>query len=53
MSTESKAPSNTEKVFKETVAIYQNDLNGILKNPVPLLITLAGLMAFWLIVKWL
>jgi hypothetical protein len=53
MSTESKAPSNTKKVFKETVAIYQNDLNGILKNPVPLLITVAGLIAFWLVVKWL
>jgi hypothetical protein len=53
MSTESNVPSNAKKVFKETVAIYQNDLNGILKNPMPLLITVAGLIAFWLVVKWL
>lgn len=53
MSTESKSPSNAKKVFKETVAIYQNDLNGILKNPWPILATIAGLIAFGLVVKWL
>ena len=53
MSAPQASGSQAKRVFKETVDIYRNDLNSILKNPIPFLLTLGGLFAFWLAVKWL
>lgn len=53
MSTPSNLTEHTKKTFRDTLAIYRKDFNGILNNPVPLLLTLGGLFVFWLVVTLL
>lgn len=53
MSTEPTLPERTKKVFKETVNIYRNDLNGLVSNPLPLILTIAGMVLFFLVIRWL
>ena len=40
----------TKQVFKETVDIYRNDLNTLVKNPLPLILIMAAMILFWLVI---
>lgn len=53
MSKQPTLKEQTTKVFKETVDIYRNDLNALLKNPLPLIIAIAAIILFVLVMTWL
>ena len=53
MSNEPTLKEQTKKVFKETVNIYRGDLNAIFKNPLPLILVIAAVVAFWFAVRLL
>ncbi len=51
MSKEPTLPEQTKKVFKETVAIWRNDLFTLLNKPLPLII-IAAIILFLLALRW-
>ena len=53
MSQEPTLKDQTKKIFKETVDIYNNDLNALLRNPVPIILTVAAMIVFSLVIGWL
>lgn len=52
MPKEPTLPEQTQKVFRETVAIWRNDLFALLRKPLPLVAIIAALMLFLLAIRW-
>lgn len=52
MPKEPTLPEQTKKVFKETVAIWRNDLFSLLNKPLPLILIIATIILFLLALRW-
>jgi hypothetical protein len=52
MPKEPTLPEQTKKVFKETVAIWRNDLFSLLNKPLPIILIIATIILFLLAIRW-
>jgi hypothetical protein len=46
MPKEPTVPEQTKRIFKETVAIWRNDLFALLNKPLPLILIIAMMILF-------